>query len=96
MATKKKAEEPKAEEEEEEKFGFSPEDIRNYRMTFDAKCREGILPKSMTDTIKDPRGNEVIMAWAYYTLEFWETCVIWKPQSRTYQIQPELDESNKS
>jgi hypothetical protein len=95
VATKKKTEEEEP-KEEDRKIGFTPEDIRQYRIDYDKKCMDGILPKSMNDTIKDPLGNEVYMAWAYYTLEFWETCVIWKPQSRVYQIQPDLDESNKS
>ena len=95
----KKSEESK---EEVKKLGYSAEDVRNFRMAYDKRCREGVLPKSMTETVTDPNGEEIVMGWAYYILEFWETCVIWKPQSRVYQIQPDLEdgtdnkESNKS
>lgn len=87
MAKKAEAEAP---QEEERKLGYSPEDVRKLRMDYDQKCRDGVLPKSMTETIIEPNGAEIVMAWAYYVLEFWETCVIWKPQSRTYQVQPDL------
>lgn len=83
-------------EDGDEKFGFTPEQVREFRIAYDSKCREGIPPKSMKDTMTDPHKNTIPMAWAYYVLEFWETCVIWPPQSRVYAKHPDLGESDKS
>tara|TARA_R110002153_G_scaffold73544_2_gene191815 strand:- start:47 stop:400 length:354 start_codon:yes stop_codon:yes gene_type:complete len=80
----------------DEKYGFTPEQVRDFRIAYDSKCREGIPPKSMKDTMTDPHENTIPMAWAYYVLEFWETCVIWPPQSRVYAKHPDLSESDKS
>jgi hypothetical protein len=80
----------------DEKYGFTPEQVRDFRIAYDSKCREGIPPKSMKDTMTDPHENTIPMAWAYYVLEFWETCVIWPPQSRVYAKHPDLGESDKS
>jgi len=85
-----------AEDSGDEKFGFTPEQVRDFRIAYDSKCREGIPPKSMKDTMTDPHKNTIPMAWAYYVLEFWETCVIWPPQSRVYAKHPDLGESDKS
>jgi hypothetical protein len=82
--------------DDERSFGFAPEQVRDFRIAYDSKCREGIPPKSMKDFMVDPHENTIPMAWAYYVLEFWETCVIWPPQSRIYAKHPDLGESDKS
>jgi hypothetical protein len=88
MATKKKQAEP--EEQQQSQDPWDPEKVRRFRMAYDKQVKDGNLPK-------DPRkvfsfeGSEYNMAFAYYLLEYFETVIFWPPQSRAYNVAPELN-----
>jgi hypothetical protein len=89
MATKKAAAETKS--KEEPKAEWDPEKVRRFRMAYDNKVRDGSSPKDISDTF-DFEGGEYVMGFAYYLLEYLETCIFWPPQSRVYNVQPKLNE----
>jgi hypothetical protein len=89
VATKSKEEEP--ESKEEPKAEWDPEKVRRFRMTYDDKVRDGASPKDISDAFTF-EGGEYVMGFAYYLLEYLETCIFWPPQSRVYNVQPKLDE----
>ena len=86
MAQKKKTEEP---EEQPAGEQWDPEMVRRFRMKYDAEIKDGVLPKDARH-ILDFEGRKMNMAFAHYMLEYFETCIFWPPQSRAYNIAPDL------
>ena len=97
MATKKKSATTKTtpsesgERGEERGDNWDPERVRRFRMAYDKKVKEGILPKDVRSNFTF-EGQDFNMAFAFYLLEYFETCIFWPPQSRTYALTPELGE----
>ena len=89
MATKKKTE-PEPEEKPAED-NWSPERVRRLRMAYDKTVREGAHPKDPNATFEF-EGTDLVVGFTYYLLEYLETCIFWPPQSRVYNLQPELKE----
>ena len=90
MATKKKTTTAKSEAESGEGGdNWDPERVRRFRMAYDKKVKEGTLPKDIRTNFTF-EGQEFNMAFAFYLLEYFETCIFWPPQSRTYALTPEL------
>jgi hypothetical protein len=85
------AKKTKPEPEPEEQPGWSPERCRRLRMAYDKEIRSGTHPKD-TEKSFDFEGEQHGVGFTYYLLEYLETCVFWPPQSRVYNLQPELEE----
>ena len=93
MAEKKKeAEEDIKEISPEQQINIVKEDIRNWRMRYDKKCRSGVLPLDPNETLEDPTGKEIPMAMTFFLLQYYETCLLWPPQSRFYHAEPDIDQ----
>lgn len=92
MATKKKTTTEEVNKNDDASGeNWDPERVRRFRMAYDKKIKEGILPKDIRSNFTF-EGQEFNMAFAFYLLEYFETCIFWPPQSRTYALTPELGE----
>ena len=89
---KTKADDDVVEVSQEQQLNIVKEDIRNWRMRFDKKCREGVLPLDAYETLADPTGKEIPMAMTFYLLQYYETCLLWPPQSSFYHAEPDIDQ----
>jgi|DEB0MinimDraft_10_1074344.scaffolds.fasta_scaffold142847_2 hypothetical protein len=91
MATRKKPNNKTETAEKKDNDNWDPERVRKFRMAYDKKVKEGILPKDVRTSFTF-EGQDFNMAFAFYLLEYFETCIFWPPQSRVYAMTPDLED----